>query len=141
MRARASRVDSVASNGLLPLVPRRVFTVVAWLLVALWLPAALHCTAETSGVFGRSECCATASDDQGETADHCVVIEAGAPRQDESGIRTANPALVVLQILRAPLCLLAASGEAGLSPAVATPPEIARLWRAVERVVALSQAP
>jgi hypothetical protein len=126
-------------------VSRRVFTAVAWLLVALWLPAVLHCAAQTAGVFEVSECCAgdlsaAASDTQDEV-DHCEVIESGAPREDEGSQLAVQPALVALQILRVPLCLLAASRDVGVSPAEAAPPEILPRWRVVERVVALAQAP
>ena len=126
-------------------VPRRVFTAVAWLLVALWLPAALHCAAEASGAFGDSECCTGAGAgspaDSQATADHCEVIESGAPREDYGVVPAVVSPSVVLQILRVPLCLLAASSEVGVTPAAAAPPEIVPLWRVVERVVAFAQAP
>jgi hypothetical protein len=126
-------------------VPRRFFTAIAWLLVALWLPAALHCMAATAEVFGESDCCSgdvsgAASDSQSE-ADHCQVLESGAPREEHGSLRAVQPLLLVVQRLADPLCILAASREVEVSSAAAVPPELVRLWRAVERVVAFAQAP
>lgn len=143
--AGARGLTALRSAVCLRRVPRRIFTAVAWLLVALWLPAALHCAAEASGVFGDSECCAgevagPESDHQG-TPDHCEVIEAGASREDYGDLHVVVASPVVLQILRPPLGLLLLGRQGGIAPAAAEPPELVRLWRVVERVVAFAQAP
>lgn len=96
-------------------------------------------------MFGDSECCVGditgAASGTPSEVDHCEMIESGAPREDEANLLAVQPSLVVLQMLRAPLCLLAASREVGVSPSAAAPSEIMPLWRVVERVVALAQAP
>ena len=96
-------------------------------------------------MFGDSECCSgdvtsPASDHQG-APDHCEVIESGAPREDYGALAFVVSPSLVLQILQAPQCLLATGREGTVAPTAAEPPEIMRLWRVVERVVAFAQAP
>ena len=114
------------------------------MLVALWLPAVLHCTALSAGMASAVDCCGgdfSAADSHGQSeADHCEMIEEGAPRKDSAGIAPPASSAVVIELVRSALGV-AADQSPGVSPRAAAPPEIAGLWRAVERVVALAQAP
>ncbi|MBM3854873.1 MAG: hypothetical protein FJ399_17265 [Verrucomicrobia bacterium] len=109
----------------------------AFLLVALWLPAMLHCRLEAAELIFDAKCCGAAerpplpAADHGCTTDSCEVAE---------GEFTVPPALV----LKAPsvdsgqVALIAASiwspaavaapPVTGLVPASAAPPELARPW-------------
>lgn len=120
MCARAGRghsIDNAGTTFLTPLVfPAR--RIAALLLLALWLPAMMHCRLEAAGVFLDSDCCNTApctpqpAADRGCADDSCEIAE---------GEFTAPAALV----LKAPsldhiarLLLLPTT----LPPAALTPP-------------------
>ncbi len=126
-------------------VLRRVFIAFAWLLAALWLPATLHCAAETSGWFDVVDCCggddAPASAASGhEELDHCATLGLGVPREDLGVAVLSVPVVALLQILPPSLAAETAAPN-GVTPRLAAPPEIGGLWRATRRVVAAAQAP
>ena len=113
----------------------------AWLLAAFWLPATLHCAAETTGWFDVTDCCAAkpaaAADD---ALDHCATLDAGVPREELGAAVLSVPVVALLEILR-PALVAASEVTNGVTPWLAAPPEIGGLWRAVERVVAPARAP
>lgn len=55
---------------------RRFRAFAALVLLALWLPATLHCALEEAGLFHQDGCCAEQSVDHCES-DTCVVLETG----------------------------------------------------------------
>ncbi len=145
-RALCSR-ELTTNAGALSCTPvlRRVFIAFAWLLAALWLPATLHCAAETSGWFDVVDCCGgddAASPTAGghEELDHCATLELGVPRED-LGVAVLNvPVVALLEILR-PARAADIAVVDGVTPRLAAPPEIDGSWRVVERVVAPARAP
>ena len=133
--------DKLLPGRLLAAVQRRVFIVMAWLLAAFWLPATLHCAAETTGWFDVTDCCAAkpaaAADD---ALDHCATLDAGVPREELGAAVLSVPVVALLEVLR-PAIVAASEVTNGVTPWLAAPPEIGGLWRAVERVVAPARAP
>ncbi|HLP06815.1 MAG TPA: hypothetical protein VK178_01515 [Opitutaceae bacterium] len=122
---------------------RRIFTLVAWILVAFWLPATLHCAAETSGWIETAGCCADEAlpvADSHCESDHCATLEAGVPREELSALVLCVPALALLEVLR-PELRTENDADNGVTPWLAAPPEIGGRWRATERVVAAARAP
>ncbi len=123
---------------------RRVFIAFAWLLAAFWLPATLHCAAETAGWFDLTDCCdsetAAANDSNHAALDHCDTLESGVPREDQNAAVLSVPVLALLEILR-PSLVAETAAAPGVTPRRAAPPEIGGLWRATHRVVAAAQAP
>lgn len=115
----------------------------AWLLAALWLPASLHCAAESAGLFDEVDCCGHAevplSDDSAQL-DHCETLAAGALREDLA------PNVAVLPPSELPLLLglIEASGvgcESGTMPRTEAPRHVVAGWMLARRVVAPAQAP
>jgi hypothetical protein len=125
-------------------VSRRVFIAFTWLLAALWLPATLHCAAETAGWFDLTDCCvgetAAATDADHPVLDHCETLESGVPREELNATSLSVPALALLETLR-PMLVAETAPANGVTPWRAAPPEIGGLWRATHRVVAAAQAP
>lgn len=120
---------------------RRVFIAFAWLLAALWLPATLHCAAETAGWFDVTDCCGGETADAADASlDHCETLESGVPREDLGATLLSAPVEALLTILR-PVLVAEATAVNGVTPRLAAPPEIGGLWRATQRVVAAAQAP
>ena len=120
---------------------RRLFVVFAWLLTALWLPATLHCTAETAGWFDPMNCCDGEATSTSDVAfDHCETLESGAPREELGARLLSVPVVALLEILR-PALVAEPTAANGVTPWAAAPLEIGGLWRVTERVVAAAQAP
>jgi hypothetical protein len=116
------------------------------LLVALWLPATLHCALESSGLFGSAAICCTdehttaAGDNHCET-DSCAVLESNLVRP--VGTDLVVPAPVALACL---FCLIEITPETIIVPTVSPerthcPPELARTWQFVARAALSPRAP
>ncbi len=114
----------------------------AWLLAAFWLPATLHCAAETAGWFDVTDCCAgeSAAATADVSLDHCTTLEVGVPREELGVSVLSVPVVALLEFLR-PVRVAGTSAANGVTPRLAAPPNIGGLWRAVERVVAPARAP
>lgn len=119
---------------------RRIRSAIALALLALWLPATLHCELELAGVFASEGC----HDQQGATspdtdADGCMIVENGGYRIDALTLRAADmPALWVLFVLApqemAPL-------DFARLEATAAPPDVLRTWQFVMRAAPPPRAP
>ncbi len=116
----------------------------AWLLAALWLPASLHCTAESAGWFDEADCCGHAAQPlTGDSAelDHCETLAAGVPREDLA------PAVAVLPPDGLPLWLHPIVGAPPPEPPATAgertqaPPHVLACWAHAHRVVAPARAP
>ncbi len=123
---------------------RRFFIAFAWLVAALWLPATLHCAAETAGWFDFTDCCvaetATGTGTDEAALDHCATLESGMAREELNAPSLSVPVLALLETVR-PALVAETAAVNGVTPWRAAPAEIGGLWRATHRVVAAAQAP
>jgi hypothetical protein len=120
----------------------RVVRLVLWLLVAVWLPATMHCQIE-AGLDGSHEdiCCAeetTAATDC--VGDACANIEASLIKDSAPELYLAAPDSAC------PLCcaalVSAARPESVLSPKRHAPPlELKVAWQFIERAAPPARAP
>jgi hypothetical protein len=121
----------------------RARPLIALVLLALWLPATLHCDLEAAGVKGVLGChdhevpCNTHC-----TVDACHSIEGLSYQFDSSLTKAPQPSL---SLLVPPLALLvptrvAALREVEIEPQAA-PPEAARTWHFVMRAAPPVRAP
>jgi len=121
----------------------RVRRFIALMLLALWLPATLHCDLEAAGVKGVLGC----HDHDVPCNPHCTVdachsIE-GLSYQFDSSLTKAPQPSFILPV--PPLALVAPTlvtvpREGKIEPAVA-PPEVARTWHFVMRAAPPARAP
>lgn len=121
----------------------RARRLIALVLLALWLPATLHCDLEAAGVKGILGChnheipCNAHC-----TADACHSIEGLSYQFDSSLTKAPQPSLTLLVAPLAflVLTLVAAPREGEIEPAAA-PPEVARTWHFVTRAAPPARAP
>ena len=125
----------------------RLRNAVALLLLALWLPATLHCAIEAATACApesRAGCEHTPHHpDEDCTSDVCATLESGSYRIATAGLQLLPPALTPDPAFLRALILLAAHTET--APPVAAraqpPPELPRRWHLVHRTVAPARAP
>jgi hypothetical protein len=117
--------------------------VVALLLLALWLPATLHCDLEAAGVTNILGC-----HDHRTTGpafgsdDHCHSIEGVAYKLDFAAIKTPPPVTSLLFVFAHPSLLAAVFPPRAITvEANAAPPEVARTWHFVARAAPPARAP
>lgn len=115
---------------------RRLRFLAAWWLLALWLPATLHCSLDQAGVFGETQPCAEAC-----ATDNCDVLESGL--FNSAGVSLKVPAPSVLLCL---CCLTEVAPEPPVVPALSpegtvSPPELARTWQFTARAALPPRAP
>ena len=130
-----------------PAVPpfRRI---IAALLLALWLPATLHCHLEAAGFGGVFDCSGEHHDSarsaSGEpNRDACDVVETGAFKPAaNTAIRPAPFLFVCLAAPVAPSPAIELTQPAtGVSDLIAAPPEVARTWHFIARAAPPARAP
>jgi hypothetical protein len=117
--------------------------IVALLLLALWLPATLHCDLEAAGVTGILGC-----HDHRTTGpafgsdDHCHSIEGVTYKLDFASVKTPPPALALLFVFAHPSLIAAVLPPRAITvEADAAPPEVARTWHFVVRAAPPARAP
>ena len=115
---------------------RRLRSITACLLLALWLPATLHCSLEQVGVFGEQVACANDC-----ANDHCAVLEDGLFKPTTVAVKVPAPSLLVCLC-----CLIEITPETIIVPLVSpertdSPPELARTWQFALRAAPLPGAP
>jgi hypothetical protein len=113
-------------------------------LLALWLPATLHCKLEAAGVF--EEHCTdetTAATDAGCTDDACPTIEEGFYKDSAAKLTIAAPAECHVPACCAHLLALdRLAVEPALSPnRHVSPPELGVTWQFVTRAAPPARAP
>lgn len=116
------------------------------LLLALWLPAALHCRLEAAGLMPDANCCTETHHDAPADScadDACEVAEGEFTKPSSSTLAAPAPALCACL-----LCFTQISPPLELTPPVravsdlaAAPPEIARTWHFVARAAPAPRAP
>jgi len=128
------------------LLARRI---AACLLLALWLPALLHCRLEAAGLALGSECCnethaPTAATKDSCADDACGVAEGEFTSPSSSTLVAPAPVLctcwLAADILVPPLAL-APPPAPSLDERLAAPPEISRRWMFVTRAAPAPRAP
>ena len=141
----ARRLTTGCGAGLLRPV-KRLSRLLALLLLALWLPATLHCDLEAASLWDGHEdhpaaaCCSAG---QGCAHDGCDTLEGGAFRASDGTVRAPLPDLFCC------FCLICTGTPALLEPVATTPvPTIAvtardwiPTWHFVRRTAPPSRAP
>ncbi len=113
---------------------------IALAVLALWLPATLHCSLEAAGVDNIFRCL---DDDHEVTNDTCDLIENGTIKPALNTAVLAAPVLTfsLLSHLLPPPVLPLLPPAAGVTEAVAAPREIRRTWHFVARAAPSPRAP
>lgn len=125
----------------------RLRTIIALLLLALWLPATQHCGLEAAGVIAASVDCHEPSDCTSPHAqshcatDNCDLVENTAYKTSLGTLKIAAPS-----VLTCLCCLHEITPETIVVPLISpartnTPPELAPTWRFVARAAAMPRAP
>lgn len=127
---------------------RKVRTWFACLLLALWLPATLHCALEAAGLDGIAACesaAETEANDEHCATDICQIIEGTfVARGSEQLTLAAPPPLQPEPCLLLDLLCLAPPLLARPLPTFAPPPDAVTSrhpWQFAERATAVAQAP
>ena len=125
----------------------RLRPLIAILLLALWLPATLHCALEAAGCLRAEECC-DGHTDSACTRDACDTLETGfvkpaalhvvlPPFFPDTAARLLD---AFCPLLLAPTALLLPP-DTGVTGTVAAPPEVARTWHFLVRAAPAPRAP
>jgi hypothetical protein len=122
----------------------RVVRFAAWLLLAVWLPATLHCRMEMAGLgeAPHDSCCTGVTADSGSdcVGDSCANIENSLIKDSAPELHLAAP------ITLCPLCcaalVRAVRIEPVLSPERHAPPLALKVaWQFIERAAPPARAP
>jgi hypothetical protein len=123
-----------------------LFKLSAILLLALWLPATLHCGLETAGLLLHEHGldladtgCATACEKES-----CSTLEDGAYKKASDPIKVSAPslALCITQLVLDVAVEAAAESAPSVSPYTTdSPPELARTWQFTVRTALPARAP
>jgi len=119
--------------------------IVAVTLLALWVPATMHCTLETTPGFSFLQSCCGADEapplDQDCAQDLCSVVESGLYKIEDPS--TFAPSLVVLLTFAA-LDWMAEPPAASVPdffPASTAPPDLPKVWQFSQRTALPPRAP
>lgn len=124
---------------------RRLFTILACLLAALWLPATLHCGLETAGFWQHDHEVGATGAGCAESCENdiCSAVEEGALKKPAVSVKVSAPLEIVCfirVISRSPDD--APAVDSPVSPVTSdTPPELARTWQFTARTALLPGAP
>ena len=117
--------------------------IIALVLLALWLPATMHCDLEAAGVKGILGC----HDHEAPCNTHCTVdachsIEGVSYQFDSSVTKAPQPSLSLLVL---PIALVVPAfvetPREGEIERASAPPEVARTWHFVMRAAPPARAP
>lgn len=117
-----------------------------WVMVALWLPATLHCAMDQAGVFdSKPACChedSSKAADANDCGTRCDIV--GGDTQKLANHLVKVPAPVLLVWLSNAVVSL--PDELAFAPQVSpdgaeSPPELSRTWQFVERAALPPRAP
>jgi hypothetical protein len=122
---------------------------IAVALLALWLPATLHCALETAGLDELFHC-GTDHHSSGAhetpadaTRDACDIIEGSAFKPAANSALLSPPVLCAqfLAFAVPPVALDLTPPPSGLGERILAPPEVARTWHFVARAALPARAP
>jgi hypothetical protein len=113
---------------------------IALAVLALWLPATLHCSLEAAGLDNLFRC---ADDEHEGTTDTCDLVENGTIKPALNTAVLASPVFSpsLLSLLLPPSLLPLLPPAAGVTETVAAPREIRRTWHFVARAAPPARAP
>lgn len=140
----STRLTPIASCGL-GFGVRRVFSLVACLLAAIWLPATLHCGLESAGLWHHEHSedatavgCAEACDN-----DACAMLEEGDFKNPSGILKVPAPvfALTVSALHEVVISTQHAFSPPQLEEGRDPPPELTRTWQFAARMALLPGAP
>lgn len=115
---------------------------IALAVLAVWLPATLHCALEAAGLDAWFGCHEEAAHDADHcTDDACHAIEGFAYKPDAAAVRVPPPAPALL--CHCLLCLAPSLALPATEPATPAPepPALARSWQFVRRAAPPARAP
>jgi hypothetical protein len=145
MRDRHPQPEFAIPSGVLSFV-KPLFSIAAFLLLAVWLPATNHCTLDASGVIEALACDheepAAEACEHDCTADVCERIETASFGKDVKTLKVLPPPLTI-----AALILVIAPTATGPDPSSATwddSPEVRllqRTWVFAQRAAVPARAP
>lgn len=115
---------------------RRARSIVACVLLALWLPATLHCSLEQAGLLGEKDGCVDRC-----ATDNCGVLETGLLKLTTDTVKVPAPS-----VLTCLCCLREITPETIIVPLVSpertnSPPELAGTWQFAVRAAPPPRAP
>lgn len=121
---------------------QRLIKIASFLLLAIWLPATLHCNLEAAGL-AETHCTSSAADDDCKT-DICATIESALIKESAPVFNLAAP--VACDHLLCLATFLTVACERDASPVLssvshAPPLEITAGWHFITRAAPLSRAP
>lgn len=137
-------VDNRAERRLVAFV-YRIRSYIAFALLALWLPATLHCEIEMTGVFTDSGICHDGNS-SGDVAsencavDACTMLESGAFHSPTNAFLFKVPHLTACLLLMVPL-LEFVSPPAIRLDRTSAPAELIHTWQFVRRAALPPRAP
>jgi hypothetical protein len=116
----------------------------AWVMVALWLPASLHCAIDRAGLFDAKPACCDHEKDQApdkSCAERCNLLDAGAQKLANDFAKAPAPFLVICVA-----GLIELASEPAFVPQISpvrseSPPELPRTWQFVTRAALSPRAP
>ena len=123
---------------------RRLYRLFSLLLLAVWLPATLHCNLEAAGLVNR-QCTDGCPAEAGQARDGCGVVETGLYKADSDFVKAPAPDLrandlslcaQLIQSLAFPEPTIRPAG-----PAFVRPPGWVTMWNFVRRAAPPSRAP
>ena len=122
---------------------RRLRSLTACLLLALWLPATLHCDMETAGIEGIFGCHEDESSGKAHCPDDvCHSIEGLSYKLDSFALTVPPPALALFCLLcPPPMATPALAPTLVVAEASTSPPEVARTWHFLARAAPPARAP
>ncbi len=121
---------------------------VAVLLLALWVPATMHCGLESLPGIEFLSCClqddaksgpAPAHQDNDCETDACATVESGLYKQEDSAQPLSLPLLALAVWIRAAEPIT--DSTPALIPASSAPPELPKVWQFSHRTALPPRAP
>lgn len=115
------------------------------LMVAIWLPATLHCAIDQAELLESEPACC--DEEQKEMSDnetcseHCAVVELGLTKGSAENAAIAAPVIVALVDWLAPMNVAPPAIPEGVSRVANSPPELARTWQFLTRAALPPRAP
>lgn len=121
---------------------KRIFRIAVLLLLALWLPATLHCDLEAAGLAPASMECRDEHADAAHADDNCDVVENGIYKAASATLKIFAPTLLAA----GPCPSVALPAPPVFIPPLApertdSPPELTRTWQFLARAALPARAP
>jgi hypothetical protein len=117
---------------------RRLTTILAAALLAMWIPATSLCLAENAGVIASAGCC---DDSRSTDSSPCCALASAAYKLDDNGHAvTVSPGLAYVSSVQIGNSDFASLEDRPIRADV-SPPELCHSWQFCIRAAALPRAP